>query len=47
MEREKEKERRKRMKLEWVGTFSKGGFHLFPAHGYTGEENAVACQIAS
>lgn len=28
------------------GNFSKGGFRLFPAHRYTGEENAVACQIS-
>lgn len=27
-------------------TFSKGGFRLFPAHGYTGDESAVACQIS-
>lgn len=29
-----------------VGMGSKGGFRLFPAHRYTGEENAVACQIS-
>ena len=46
MEREKEKEGRKRMKVEWAEAFSKGGFRLFPAHGYTGEESAVAFQIS-
>lgn len=46
MEREKEKEGRKRMKGEWVGTFSKGGFRLFPAHRYTGDGSTVACQIS-
>ena len=29
-----------------MGTFSKGGFCLFPAHGYIGDESVVACQIS-
>ena len=38
--------RGKRRKGEWVGTFSKGGFRLFPAHGYIGDESVVACQMS-